>query len=152
MSKNQQLEELDIYFKEWEKNIINNKYYNESTKDYLLNYKKNFVYNWSKLAIQNGMSIKEIKEIEKYIDYFYNETYDGHVIRTFNGFTGVGILEIPSDHGDSKGVNTIKIFICGHNENKTGIEEQVNIYLTLDELEDFNKCINVCIKKFKEYK
>ncbi len=147
ITEKQELKKLEVYFDEWEKEVKNNEYYNEDMKNYLLNCKKDSTYKWSKLAIKNGISVKEI---EKFIDYFYWETYDGYIIRTFNGFTAVGILEIPNDHGVSKEINPFKIFLCGHNENKTEVEEQVNVYLTLEELEDFGKCINICIKKFKE--
>jgi len=145
------LKELKIYFNEWAKEVVDNPYYNKSTKDYLLNHKKRVSYKWCKKALKNGITLKEIKKIEYYLDFFYSETYDGHVLRTFNGFTGVGILEFSADH-KTKEVNPIMIFGCGHNKECNDIEEQIHIELTLEEAEDLAKGINICVEKYKNRK
>ena len=141
--------ELKKYFNEWEKEVIDNPHYNKPTKNLLLNHKKNFSYNWSKKALKNGITLKEIKKIEEYLDQFYSETCDGHVIRYYNGFVAAGILETPANHG-TIGINTIGIFSCGHNDKCDDIEIQGNMYLTLNETEDLAKVLNICIKKLKE--
>jgi len=149
MSKNKDIKELKKYFNEWEKEVIDSQYLSEPTKNFLLNHKKSYSYIWSKEALKIGMTLKEIKKIEKHLDFFYSETNDGLVIRYYNGFVAAGILEIPDDHR-TKDINPIMIFGCGHNKECDDIETIINIRLTLSETENLAEVLNVCIEKIKE--
>jgi len=95
-----------------------------------------------------SMTLKEIlKDVNKYLDYFFSQTIDGHIIHSLNGFVGVGILDEPRDHLTPK-INTIWMFSIGFNHDASEIEEQINIELTVDEAEDIQRTLKICIDKF----
>jgi len=146
--KENKKKELKKYFDKWKNEVINNPNYDEPTKKFLLSCKKD-LYSLNKKALKNGITIEEIEKIERYASYFYSKTYDNYLIREYNGFVAAGIFKIPADH-KTKEVNPIFIYACGHNKEWDDIEEQINVELTLGEAEDLVKCINICIKIFKE--
>ena len=131
----------------------------EKTVDEIVTMSNRKRYRWYKTISPkdkaNAMMIvrtttKEMSaKIESCKNYFYSLTKDGHIIYYWNGFIGVGILETPRDHS-TIGVNTIWIYGVGFNEDASGIDESPNVYLTLDEAEDYHKALGICIEKFKE--
>jgi len=88
--------------------------------------------------------------IENCMEFFYEKTLDGHIIKYLNGFTGVGILEEPDDH-ITKAANTIWIYGCGFSKNGKRIVENTNILLTEDEAKDLKKCISIALSKHDKY-
>lgn len=94
-------------------------------------------------------NVKMEKEINDSLNWFYSRTFGGHVIKYLNGFVGVGILTIPSDHL-TKGANEIWHYQIGSNTRGTGIEEIINVEMDIEEAEDSLKCFKICIEQYKK--
>ena len=94
---------------------------------------------------------KEMSDkIESCKEYFYSRTKGGHIIYYWNGFIGVGIFDEPQDHLPRGEKNTIWIYGVGFNGDASGVVENPNVELTLDEAEDQHKALGICIEAFKK--
>ena len=100
-----------------------------------------------KEALRHGITLKEVKKIDKWRRKFLTETTDHCIQEHSNGFNAVGILKTPIIHSNTK--NVIGIFCCGHNKECNDIVEQIDVSMTIDEAEELVKCINGCINWYK---
>lgn len=99
---------------------------------------------------KHNISEERIERIVDELEWFQNKVIDSHSIRYLNGFTSVGILEIPEDH-ITPSANTIWIYGIGSNTDDSEIEVNQNIYLTEEEAEDLYRSLKIVLKLHKKY-
>jgi hypothetical protein len=90
---------------------------------------------------------QRIKSCKK---YFRKRVNAAHIINYLNGFIAVGVFIESQDHGNSKGVNDIWIYSCGHNRNHCRIIENTNVEMTIEEAEDLLKCLSIVLERKNE--
>jgi len=97
---------------------------------------------------QIKITLKMKKKIARYKEYFFGRTKGGYIINYLNGFIGVGIFNKLQPH-ITKNVNSVWIYGIGFNQNGKRIIENTNCELTLDEVEDLQRCLKITIKQLK---
>jgi hypothetical protein len=83
-------------------------------------------------------------------EWFESNVVNRDIILTLNGFTACGILKKPRKHLDDERSNTMWLYTCGSGKDINEFEEQINLYMSLEELMDLQRVIGKAIQTANE--